>query len=130
MRARIIALTTVALMVLRVTAAASPHITAEQARQWLIFAPQPAYPESARVSRIQGSGYFKLIVRVRTGRIQRIVIFRSTGNSMLDAAAVQALRQWRFKPGVLPSIRQLYPPTKEPDADKDACVLVPISFVR
>jgi outer membrane biosynthesis protein TonB len=83
MRTRIIALTAVALMVLRVSAAASPHITAEQARQWLISAPQPAYPESARLSRIQGSGYFKLIVRVKTGRIQRIAVFRSTGNSIL-----------------------------------------------
>jgi TonB family protein len=130
MRARIIALTAVALMIVRVSAAASPHITAEQARQWLISAPQPAYPESARVSRIQGSGYFKLIVRVKTGRIQRIVVFRSTGSSTLDTAAVQALRQWRFKPGVLPSMRQLHPPSKEPDADKNACILVPISFVR
>jgi TonB family protein len=129
MRACILGLVA-AFVLLRINAAGSTHITAAQARQWAIFTPQPTYPESARASGIQGSGYFKLIVRVQTGRIQRIVVFRSTGSSILDAAAVQAFRQWRFKPGVLPSMRQLYPPTKEPAADKDACVLVPISFVR
>ena len=129
MRARIGMLALAALVAIRISAAASTHLTALQAREWTIFAPQPAYPESARTRRIQGSGHFKLIVRVKTGRIQRIVIFRSTGNSALDAAAIQALQQWRFKPGVLPSMRQLYPPTKEPDADEDACALVPISFV-
>jgi TonB family protein len=129
MRARIGMLALAALVVTQINAAASTHLTAAQTRELMIFAPQPAYPESARTRRIRGSGYFKLIVRVKTGRVQRIVIFRTTGDSALDAAAIQALRQWRFKPGVLPSMRQLNPPTKEPDADKDACVLIPISFV-
>ena len=129
MRTRIGMLALAALVAIQMSAAASIHLTAAQARQWTIFAPHPAYPESARTRRIQGSGYFKLIIRVKTGRIRRIVIFRSTGDSALDGAAIGALRQWRFKPAVLPSMRQLYPPTKEPHADEDACVLVPISFV-
>ena len=103
-------------------------LTAAQARQWTIFAPKPAYPDSALTRRLQGSGLFKLIVRVKTGRVQRVVIFSAIGDSALDAAAIQALRQWRFKPGALPSMRQLHPPTKEPDADEVACVLIPITF--
>jgi len=118
-----------ALVVMQISAAAATYLTAAQAREWTIFAPRPAYPDSARIRRIQGSGLFKLIVRVKTGRVQRVVIFRTIGDSALDAAAIQALRQWRFKPGALASMRQLYPPTKEPDADEDACVLIPISFV-
>lgn len=130
MNARTVALASAALLLFRLGAGASTHVTAEQARRLVIFAPRPAYPESARTRGIQGSGSFKLIVRVKTGRIQRIVVFRSTGSPTLDAAAIKAFRQWRFKPRVLPSMRQLYPPTKEPAADEDACVLVPISFVR
>jgi len=129
MSPRIGILALAALMVIRISAAASTHLTAEQAHKWTIFAPHPAYPDSARTRKIQGSGYFKVIVRVKTGSVQRIVIFRSTGSLALDTAAIQALRQWRFKPGVLPSMRQLNPPSKEPDADEDACILVPISFV-
>jgi len=128
-RARTIGLASAALLLFRLSAAASTHITAEQARQWTIFTPPPAYPESARIRGIQGSGSFKLIVRVKTGRIQRIVVLHSTGNSTLDAAAIQALRRWRFRPNVLPSMRKLNPPAKEPDADEDACIVVPISFV-
>ena len=94
MRARIGILALAALVIIPLSATASTHLTAAQARERTIFAPQPAYPESARTRRIQGSGYFKLIVRVKTGRVQRIVIFRTTGNSALDAAAIQALRQW------------------------------------
>ena len=131
MRTHILGLVAATLALVDVTtAAASTHLTAAQAREWTIFAPQPAYPETARARGIQGSGYFKLIVRVKTGRIQRIEVFRSTGSSILDDAAIHAFRQWRFKPDVLPSIRKLYPPSKEPDADKNACILVPLSFVR
>jgi TonB family protein len=105
-------------------------LTIPQARQWMIFAPKPAYPDSAVIRRIQGSGLFKLIVRVKTGRVQRVVTFSAIGDSALDAAAIQALRQWRFTPGGLPSMRQLDPLTKQPDANEDACVLVPITFTR
>jgi TonB family protein len=91
--------------------------------------PKPVYPESARQRGIEGSGVFKLHVHVKTGRLKSVKIWRSTRNRALDTAAVWALLQWRYKPGVLRTMRQIYPPSKEPDADEDACVCVPISFV-
>jgi TonB family protein len=102
-------------------ASAGPYLTAEQVRQSTIAAPKPVYPDSAR--------QFKLYVHVKTGELRSVKIMRSTGNRALDAAALWALLQWRFKPSVLPTMRKLYPPSKEPDADKDACVCVPISFL-
>jgi TonB family protein len=117
-----------AVVLLALRAFAGPQVSAEQARQWAIATPKPVYPEAARQHGISGSGFFKLYVRAKTGRLKSVKIFRSTGNRALDAAAVWALLQWRFKPGVLPTMRQLYPPTKEPNADEDACVVVPVSF--
>ena len=105
------------------------HFTAEQARQLAIAMPKPVYPEFERQHGISGSGLFKLYVRVETGRVTRITVLRSTGNVALDNAATKAFRQWRFKPGSLPSMRQLYPASKEANADVDACLGIPISFV-
>ncbi len=126
---RILAVAAAAVILVEVDASAGPYVTAEQVRQLAIATPKPVYPESERQRRITGSGVFKLYVHVKTGQLRSVKIFRSTGNRALDAAAIWALLQWRFKPGVLPTMRKLYPPSKEPDADEDACVCVPISFV-
>src|SRR5437667_222785 len=108
MSARRLFLTIVAMLVLiRVGALGSAHITEAQARQWAISMPQPKYPEAARLRRITGSGFFKLRVNRASGRVTQIVTLRSTGNQLLDASAISTLQQWRFKTGVLPSIRQL-----------------------
>jgi len=107
---------------------ASVHITAEQARQWAISMPQPEYPESARRRGITGSGFFKLRVEIKTGRVKQITTLRSTGDKALDTTAIQTLARWCFKPNVLPSMRQLDPKTKEPLADQDSFIGVPITF--
>jgi TonB family protein len=75
-----------------------------------------------------GSGLFRLRVDIKTGRVKEITTLGSTGNAVLDIAAIQTLREWRFKPGVLPSIRQIYPRTTEPHADVDCFIRIPISF--
>ena len=116
-------------MLVAADAFAEPYVTAEQARQFAIAMPKPVYPESARHHGIEGSGIFKLYVHAKTGQLKSVKILRSTRNKALDAAAIWALLQWRFKPGVLRTMRQVYPPSKEPEADEDACVCVPISFV-
>jgi TonB family protein len=126
---RILAVAAAAVVIDTVHASAEPYLTAEQVRQMAIAMPKPVYPESALHRGITGSGVFKLYVHAKTGRLRSVKILRRTGNRELDAAAVWTLLQWRFKPGVLRTMRQVYPPSKEPDADKDACVCVPISFV-
>ena len=108
----------------------STHITAEQARQWALSTPQPRYPEAARLRRITGLGYFKLRVDRATGRVKELTVLRSTGNQLLDASAISTLRQWRFRGGgVLPSIRQISPSSRDPFADRDLFIGVPVHFV-
>jgi TonB family protein len=118
-------------MFLAIAASASDsmHATTEQVRQWAISIPKPTYPTSARLRYASGSGFFKLRVEIKTGRVKDINTLRSTGRADLDSAAIQTFRQWRFKPGVLPSIRQLYPQSKDPLVQQDCFLGVPISFV-
>jgi len=108
----------------------STHITAEQARQWALSTPQPRYPEAARLRRITGLGYFKLRVDRATGRVKELTVLWSTGNQLLDASAISTLRQWRFRGGgVLPSIKQISPSSRDPFADRDLFIGVPVHFV-
>jgi TonB family protein len=107
---------------------ASPQVTAEEAQEWAIATPQPEYPESARPRRATGSGFFILRVKIKTGRVKEITTQRGTGDDALDTAAIQTLRRWQFKPGALPSIRRVDPNTKDPSADEDSFIGVPVTF--
>ena len=73
------------------------------AKQMRLSAPQPNYPLAARQNRIQGSGIFKLVL-VKDGRVDSIQVIKSTGSKLLDDAAENALRQWRFEPGLVKEI--------------------------
>lgn len=78
---------------LPVVAAAAPP--AYQAAY--LNAPAPRYPEAARQSGEQGT----VVLRVRVGRdgaASRVVVEKSSGSRHLDAAALQAVRAWRFTP--------------------------------
>jgi TonB family protein len=59
----------------------------------------PDYPYSARAAHQVGEGYFRLQVDLKTGAVTQIKVIRSTGFNTLDAAALAALRKWRWKPG-------------------------------
>ena len=53
-----------------------------------------------------GSGLFELRIK-KDGRVGEIVITKSTGEPLLDRAAMRALIRYRYKPGVL---RKVYEP--------------------
>jgi protein TonB len=59
---------------------------------------RPLYTEEALHTRIQGSVMLELIVR-ENGVPDTIRVARSLDPEGLDAEAVQAVRQWRFRPG-------------------------------
>src|SRR4051812_7760648 len=68
-------------------------------RGLLLFAPRPDYPYEARGARITGSGVVIMQIDTSTGKVVSCRMSPSTGNSALDAAALYAFRQWRFKAG-------------------------------
>ena len=64
----------------------------------LIHRLQPVYPPLARQARIQGTVVLRAIIS-REGRIENLQVL--SGHPILVPAAIEAVRQWRYKPYVL-----------------------------
>jgi protein TonB len=64
----------------------------------LIYRVQPIYPMLARQARIQGAVQLRAVIS-RTGTIERLTV--ESGHPMLVGAALDAVRQWRYRPYVL-----------------------------
>jgi periplasmic protein TonB len=64
----------------------------------LIYKIQPVYPPLARQARIQGSVLLRAIIS-RTGTIENLNVI--SGHPMLVGAAIEAVRQWRYRPYIL-----------------------------
>jgi len=77
--------------------------------------PAPRYPLAARRAGEQGTVTLKVMV-TREGLPQRVKVEQTSGSSRLDAAALDAVRQWRF----VPARRGATP--------VDSWVLVPVVF--
>jgi protein TonB len=69
-------------------------------RKYAIATPKPAYPLEARLDDLEGSGVARLTIDRQSGRVISATMLQSTGHKILDEAALQAFRQWQFKPGV------------------------------
>jgi TonB family protein len=94
----------------------------------LLYAPAPEYPAEAVQRYIAGTDIFLLRVQIKSGRVAQVIVGRSTGNRLLDAAAVKALRQLRFRPNAVPyrkitSVRMSPPQSKE-----ETLVKLPVTF--
>src|SRR5437773_12157420 len=61
----------------------------------------PYYPRKAVWGGVTGSGVAILKIDARTGSVTSASMLKSTGQEILDSAALQAFRQWRFKPRTL-----------------------------
>lgn len=64
----------------------------------LIYRVQPNYPPLARQARIQGTVELRAIIS-KLGTIENLSVVR--GHAMLVTSAVQAVKQWRYRPYLL-----------------------------
>src|SRR5438552_15287479 len=64
----------------------------------LVYAPAPAFPPSASVPGLSGTGRFRLSFDAQ-GNVTNIQVIQSTGNGLFDEAAIRTLRQWKSSPG-------------------------------
>ena len=64
----------------------------------------PAYPYAARDQRLEGSGLYRLNIKP-DGTVASVTVLKSTGHRLLDDAAVDAFRQWRFRAGALHALK-------------------------
>lgn len=64
----------------------------------LIHRIEPQYPAIARIARVSGSVELRAIIG-RDGSVSSIEVL--SGNPLLARAAVEAARQWRYRPTFL-----------------------------
>ena len=64
-----------------------------------LYAPRPKYPKDTQGYYPAGSGIVLMEVDKETGLVKSARMEKTTGNKLLDDAALQAYSQWRFKPG-------------------------------
>jgi protein TonB len=64
----------------------------------LIRKVQPTYPALARSARIQGAVMLQAVIS-RQGTIENLIVL--TGHPMLVPAAIDAVRQWHYRPYIL-----------------------------
>jgi len=64
----------------------------------LIYRPQPAYPPMARAARVQGAVVLRAVIS-RNGTIENLQTL--SGHPLLIPAAIEAVRQWRYRPYIL-----------------------------
>jgi periplasmic protein TonB len=73
-------------------------LTGEERWKIAVSHPKPQYPAEARRRRITGNGLFHLHVSYATGDVTSVGILTSTGHRILDDAAVESLKRWKFRP--------------------------------
>lgn len=122
----LITTTLLAVSVYRVEAAPKVAVS-ENVKGLAIYTPRPDYPLGARFRGEQGAGWFVLCVQIKSGRVKKVEVARSTGHSDLDASTVRTLKQWRFKPDALPPIKKIIT-YHDLVATGDTLVKVPVIF--
>jgi TonB family protein len=76
----------------------SRRISYQEAAKLAVRAPRPEYPLEARQRKIMGSGV--VLVRVdAAGGVTSVTMRQSTGSPILDHAASEAFKRWKFKSG-------------------------------
>jgi TonB family protein len=53
----------------------------------------------------EGKGVYLLHLVSHTGNVLSVTILKSTGSPVLDRNAIEALKQWRFRPGTSETVR-------------------------
>jgi protein TonB len=79
-------------------AAVKPLLVSHWAEGNLIYRARPIYPPLARQARVQGTVELRAIIS-KAGTIENLVVVR--GHPLLSAAAIEAVRQWRYRPYLL-----------------------------
>jgi len=77
--------------------------------------PAPSYPASAKRKGVQGKVLINVVVRT-DGTAASVAVSRSSGSDILDEAALDAVKQWRFIPA------------KRGHESVQANVIVPVEF--
>ena len=70
-----------------------------------IYSPQPVYQSEWAKQGLTGKGVVIVTIDPKTGVVTGTRMLQSTGNKLLDGAALEAYSKWRFKPGSVPQVK-------------------------
>ena len=79
-------------------------VSDEELVRYALVSPGPAFPEEAQKAKIAGSGLYELRIN-KAGTTTEVVIVKSSGSAVLDNAAKNAFKKWRFKPAIFTRVR-------------------------
>jgi TonB family protein len=79
-------------------------VSDEELVRYALASPGPAFPEQAQKAKIAGSGLYELRID-KAGKTTEVVIVKSSGSAVLDNAAKNAFKKWRFKPAIFTRLR-------------------------
>lgn len=65
---------------------------------WLTYASKKVTPVYNHTLG-EGGGLYRVTIDLKTGSVSQVTIVQSTGTKILDTRAIEALRQWEWKPG-------------------------------
>ena len=71
----------------------------QQAPPKAIYTPRPVYRAEWAKQGLTGKGVVLVTIDQQTGKVTGARMLQSTGNKLLDGAALEAYSQWRFQPG-------------------------------
>ena len=97
------------------TASASTFVQADS-KPFVMDNPKPVYPSSARRRGMQGVVLLQVSVSHK-GKVTGIHVMQSSGFRVLDVAALNSVKQWRFMPA------------RKGDIEVASTVQVPIRFI-
>lgn len=66
-------------------------------KEYVLYAPRPEYTLDARHYHLEGAGVYAMQV-LPDGTVASVEVIKSSGYTILDQAAISALRKWRFRP--------------------------------
>ncbi len=72
---------------------------------YAVYAPRTTYPADARAKGWAGIGIVLVDVDLKSGQVTAARMLQSTAYRVLDEAALNAFRQWRFKPSTVSHVR-------------------------
>jgi protein TonB len=75
------------------------RITASVKQPELIKKIEPPYPEVARRTKLEGVVVLEAVI-TKTGSVEEVKVLRAL-NPTLDQAALNAVKQWKYKPATL-----------------------------
>jgi TonB family protein len=78
---------------------------AERERVLAIYTPAPKYPSLPNGQRPEGTGVFICHVDFKSGLVTSVSVEKSTGFAILDNAAIESYRRWKFKPGTVRRVK-------------------------